>query len=396
MCAKTTKHIVLGVAGGIAAFKAAALTSLLAKRGIQVHVCMTAHAREFATPLTFETLSKNAVITDAFVRNTPFDVAHVELAKLADAAVIAPATANILAKAACGIADDFLSTFLLAAECPVLFAPAMNTAMYHNPAVQQNIATLRARGKHVMGTGSGLLACGDTGEGRMAEPEQIVEALEALLAPNDFAGRRVLVTAGPTRERIDDVRFLSNRSSGKMGYAVARAAAARGAEVTLVSGPCALPVPLGVRMVPVESAAQMLEAVFAEYPSADVVVKAAAVADYKPAAKLDGKLKKAGDFPLELVRTVDILQELGRCKQGQILVGFAAEAADLEANARSKLARKNLDLIAANDITDSQIAFGSDQNALTLYFADGSAQQIEACPKDEAAHRLLDAVAALL
>lgn len=384
------KHIVIGVTGGIAAYKAAALVSLLKKRGADVHVCMTKNAQQFVSPLTFETLSVNRVVTDTFSREAPFEVEHVSLAKLADLIVVAPATANILAKAAQGLADDFLSTLLLAARSPVLFAPAMNTAMLHHPAVQRNLAQLRADGCLFAAPGTGMLACGDVGDGRMAEPEEIAEAIEAALTPKDMQGVRLLVTAGPTRERLDDVRFLSNRSTGKMGYAIAAAAAARGAEVTLVSGPVALQPPAGVHCVPVESAQQMFEACRDAFPGVDIAVKAAAVADYTPAQYQAGKIKKSGDMQLELRRTQDILQTLGAQKAGQVLIGFAAEAADLEQNAMGKLQRKNLDFIAANDISRSDIGFGSEQNLVTLFFADGSKKTLEKAEKRQVAHAILD------
>ena len=385
------KHIIVGVTGGIAAYKAAALVSLLKKRGADVHVCMTKNAQQFVSPLTFETLSVNRVVTDTFSREAPFEVEHVSLAKLADLIVVAPATANILAKAAQGLADDFLSTLLLAARSPVLFAPAMNTAMLHHPAVQRNLAQLRADGRLFVAPGTGMLACGDVGDGRMAEPEEIADAIEAALTPKDMQGMRLLVTAGPTRERLDDVRFLSNRSTGKMGYAIAAAAAARGAEVTLISGPVTLPPPFGVRCVSVESAQQMFEACWDAFPGVDIAVKAAAVADYTPAHYQAGKIKKSGDMLLELRRTRDILQTLGAKKTAaQVLVGFAAEAADLEQNAMGKLQRKNLDFIAANDISRSDIGFGSEQNLVTLFFADGSKKTLEKAEKRQVAHALLD------
>ncbi len=383
------RHIALGVSGGIAAYKAAMLTSMLKKAGAKVHVCMTQNACRFVSPLTFETLSAQRVITDTFSREVPYEVGHVSLAKQAELVVVAPATANIIGKAAQGIADDFLSTLLLAATCKIAYAPAMNTAMLRHPAVQENLATLQARGQDIITPGSGLLACGDIGDGRMAEPEEIFAYIEHFFTwERDMEGVRVLVTAGPTREWIDDVRYLTNRSSGKMGYAVARAAAQRGARVTLVSG-AALPAPEGVRLVPIESAQEMYEACMAALPEVDLVVKAAAVADYTPARTISGKMKKAGDFSLDLVRTRDILEAMGRQKKGQVLVGFAAEAAELEKNALGKIKRKNLDMIAANDISRSDIGFGSEENAVTLYFADGGKRELPLAPKSEIAHALL-------
>lgn len=383
------RHIVLGVTGGIAAYKAASLASMLKKAGAHVHVCMTKNACQFVSPLTFETLSANRVITDTFSREAPYEVDHVSLAKQAELLIVAPATANILGKAANGIADDFLSTLLLAATCKIVFAPAMNTAMLRHPAVQSNIEKLKNQGCGFIAPGEGLLACGDVGSGRMAEPEEIFSYIQRFFeGKRDMEGVRVLVTAGPTREKIDDVRYLTNRSSGKMGYAVAEAAAQRGAQVTLVSG-ASLPAPEGVKLVPVVSAEEMYEACMQALPEVELVVKAAAVADYTPKQKLSGKMKKGGDFALELVRTRDILKAMGERKKNQVLVGFAAEAADLEANAMGKLKGKNLDLIAANDISRSDIGFGSEENAVTLYFADGGKKELPLGSKKEIANALL-------
>lgn len=390
------KHIVVGVTGGIAAYKAAMLVSLLKKKGADVHVCMTANACRFITPLTFETLSANRVVTDTFSRETPYEVEHVALAKLADLIVIAPATANIIAKAANGIADDFLSTLLLAARGKVMFAPAMNTAMLHHAAVQRNMMQLREDGCLMVAPGSGMLACGDIGDGRIAEPQEICEAIEAALAPKDLEGIRLMVTAGPTRERLDDVRYLSNRSTGKMGYAIARAAVNRGAHVTLISGPTALEAPAGVEVRSVESAQQMYTACMEVFPQVDIAVKAAAVADYTPASYQPGKIKKGEDMKLSLVRTQDILQNLGAKKQKQILVGFAAEAADLEQNALAKLQRKHLDMIAANDISRADIGFGSDENLVTLFFADGTKKVLQKAEKEQIADGILDEALHLL
>lgn len=396
MQALKDRQIVLLVSGGIAAYKSAELASSLVKEGARVHVVMTKHACAFVTPLVFETLTKHAVVTDTFDRSTPHEVKHVALAQLAELIVIAPATANIIAKAAAGIADDFASTLLVAARCPRLFAPAMNTAMYENRITQRNIATLKEHGAQFIAPEEGMLACGDTGTGRMAEPGQILHRIRAFFErKQDFAGRRIVVTAGPTVERIDAVRYLTNRSSGKMGYAIAEAALARGADVTLISGPVHLTAPKGVRLINVESAAQMKAAVFAEKDAADIIIKAAAVADYTPRVKVDGKLKKGADLSLELVPTEDILLALGKEKGEKILVGFAAEAKDIVENAQEKLRRKNIDLVAANDISRDDIGFAGDQNALTLLFRDGRRQTIEKCSKREAADRLLDAIQTL-
>lgn len=385
------KRIVVALCGGIAAYKGAGLVSRLSQAGAQVRCAMTKNACQFITPLTLETLSHNRVITDTFHRDNPYEVDHIALNKWADAIVVAPATANILGKAALGIGDDFVSTMLLAATCPVCFVPAMNTAMYDNPAVQKNREMLRERGCYFIEPGAGLLACGDVGRGRMSEPEEIVAYLDGLLSEEqDMAGLRLAVTAGPTVERIDDVRFLSNRSSGKMGYAVAKAGAQRGAEVTLITGKTSLTPPKGVRVIEVESAEDMYLAATEAFEKCDMLVKAAAVADYTPKEKIAGKMKKGGDMTLDLVRTKDILRELGQRKQGQVLIGFAAEAQDLEQNARRKLAEKNLDMIAANDISREDIGFGTDENSMTLYFADGRAALLEKASKEEIAGQVLD------
>lgn len=386
------RHIVLGVSGGIAVYKTATLASHLTQLGADVHVVMTRNACQFVTPLTFETLTHNRVVVDTFSREAPYEVTHVSLGQLAELLVVAPATANILAKAAHGLADDFLSTLFLTVQCPIFFAPAMNTAMYQNPVVKENLKIVASRGARILSPGKGVLACGDVGEGRMSEPEELEQAIVSYFASKqDLKGLRLLVTAGPTIEPIDDVRYLTNRSSGKMGYAIAKAAQMRGAEVTLVSGKTALLPPDGVRLIPVTTAEEMFHAVEGEFAGADIVVKAAAVADYTPREKLSGKLKKGGDLLLELVRTQDILMELGSRKQDQILVGFAAEAEDLEANALAKLEKKGLDLIAANDISRDDIGFGSEYNHMTLFFADGRREMVEKAPKEDVANRILDA-----
>lgn len=390
------KRIVLGVSGGIAAYKACDLTSRLRKRGAQVRVVLTKHACEFVPPLTFETLSGNPAYTDAFDRK--FEIEHVALAKWADAVVIAPATANILAKMAAGIADELLSTTLLAATAPVLVAPAMNTAMWKNPATQANVKALAARGIRFVGPESGALACGDADVGRMSEPEQIVQALEAMLNPRrDLEGRTVLVTAGPTVERIDPVRYITNRSTGKMGYAIAEAAAARGARVILASGPVSLDAPKGVELVRVESSAQLCEAVLHHAQQADAVIQAAAPADFTPETVADRKIKKTGgDMTLRLKPTTDIAAALGERKRpGQVLVAFAAETNDVEDNARGKLARKNADLVVANDVTRPGAGFGTDTNIVTLVTKD-ELQPLPKLSKREVADAILDRVRALL
>jgi phosphopantothenoylcysteine decarboxylase/phosphopantothenate--cysteine ligase len=366
------KTVILGVSGGIAAYKAAYLTSLLKKRGYDVNVILTENAREFVTPLTFETLSGNAAITDTFERTDTFDVKHVSLAKKADMFIVAPATANVIGKTASGIADDMLTTTLLAAQCPVVFAPAMNTAMYEDAAVQANITVLKDRGYHVMDTGEGMLACGDTGAGRMREPGEIAGYVEeVLLSLYDMHGVKVLISAGPTREAIDPVRYLSNNSSGKMGYEIARAALDRGADVMLVSGPVALEPPEKADMIDVLSAEEMADSMIPLSENADIIIMTAAVADYTPEAYSPEKIKKGGSLSLSLLKTTDILAELGKWKKNQVLIGFAAETQDMEQNAVSKLKSKNLDMIALNDVSEQDEGFGSDYNNIRLFFADG-------------------------
>lgn len=396
------KRIVLGVSGGIAAYKACDLVSRLKKRGAQVRVVLTKHACEFVPPLTFETLSGNPAYTDAFDRK--FEIEHVALAKWADAMVVAPATANALAKMAAGIADDLLTTTLLAVTAPVVAAPAMNAAMWRHPATRANAALLRSRGVRFVGPASGHLACGDDDVGRMSEPEAIVEVLDALFseggrsgAARDLSGRRILVTAGPTVERIDPVRFITNRSTGKMGYAIAAAAARRGAEVVLVSGPVSLPCPDGVERVSVESSRELCDAVLGRAGDCDAVIQAAAPADFTPATFSETKIKKTGEgMALELRPTTDIAAALGaRKRPGQVLVAFAAETNDLIDNARGKLARKNADLVVANDVTRPGAGFGADTNIVSLVTRD-SARELPVMPKSEVADAILDAVAALL
>ena len=361
------RRVVLGVTGGIAAYKAAQLTSLLLKEGAQVRVVMTKNACEFIQPLTFETYTNNRVYVDSF--DHKFEIEHVALAKWAELFLVAPATANCMAKMACGIADDLLSTTALAMTCPVLIAPAMNTAMWKNAATQANRCTLEKRGILFCGPASGRLACGDDDVGRMSEPKEILEAaVEALSPRHDLEGLSVLVTAGPTVERIDPVRYITNRSTGKMGYAVAEAARDRGADVTLVSGPVQLPAPNGVKLVSVQSSAELCKAVLQAGTQMDVVIQAAAPADFTPARVSDKKIKKDGEgLTLELVPTTDIAKALGATKRpGQTLVIFAAETNDVEANARGKLDKKNADLVVANDVTRPGAGFGVDTNCVTL------------------------------
>ena len=389
------RHIVLGVTGGIAAYKACDLVSRLVKQGAKVRVVLTEHAARFVPPLTFETLSGNPAHVDTFAPRAELE--HIALAKWADAFVIAPATANCLAKLAGGIADDLLSTTALAMTAPLLLAPAMNANMWRHPATQANLNTLLARGARTVGPGVGRLACGDDDVGRLAEPGEIVEALDALLNPRrDFEGLRVLVTAGPTVERIDPVRYITNRSSGKMGYAIAEAARDRGAEVTLVSGPVSLAAPAGVEVVPVQSSAELCAAVLARGERADVVIQAAAPADFTPEEVAGSKIKKTGEgMTLRLVNTTDIAAELGRRKRpGQLLVAFAAETDDVLENARAKLAKKNADLIVANDVSRADAGFGVDTNAVTLITREDQ-RALPLMTKREAADGILDRVAAL-
>lgn len=388
------KKIVLGVTGGIAVYKAVDLVSRLRKAGCEVRVVMTEHAQQFVTPLTFKEISGNAVATSMWNANQEFNVEHIALANWADVFLVAPATANILAKMACGIADDLLSTTLLAAQAPIVVCPAMNTGMYQNPATQENIAKLQERGVTVMPPAVGHLACGTSGPGRLPEPQQIVEFMSAFFAgrEGDLRGLRVLVTAAGTREPIDPVRYVGNRSSGKMGYAVAQMAAERGADVLLISGPSALAAPPNVRVVNVETTNEMLEACLAAYGDVDIVIKAAAVADYRPRDVADQKIKKKTDDALTVVmdKNPDILKTLGAKKERQVLVGFAAETQNLLANAREKVVKKNLDMIVANDVTAAGAGFNSDTNIVKFLFANGDVRELEQMPKVDVANRILD------
>lgn len=387
------KNVLLGVTGGIAAYKAAYLASALKKEGADVQVVMTENAAQFITPLTFETLTGNPVYTDTFKREAGFDVAHISLAKKADIAVIAPATANILAKLACGIADDMLTTTCLALECPVFAAPAMNTAMYKNKVTQQNIEKLKELGVFFIEPGEGLLACGDTGAGRMAEPDEIIAALFAHTSKKlDFADVRMLITAGPTEEAIDPVRYLTNRSSGKMGYALAKEALERGALVTLVSGPVCIESPKGARVIGVNSAEEMYKAVMDHKKNTDVIIKCAAVADYTPVRISKNKIKKGESFTLELKATRDILNELGSGKNSVFLVGFAAETDHVIAYAKKKLKEKNIDMIVANDVSETGVGFDSDNNEVTVLHRDGRETNFAAASKGTIAGHILDEI----
>lgn len=392
------KTIVFGVTGGIAAYKAVEVASRLKKLGATVNVVMTRGAINFVTPLTFREISGNPVVTDMWEEPRQWNVEHIALATRADMFLIAPATANVIGKLAAGIADDTLTTAVMATRAPVVLAPAMNSNMYLNQVVQDNIARLSRLGYHFLPPDKGMLACGVEGPGRLPEPAAIVDKVVGLLGRTAvLAGRKVLVTAGPTREPLDPVRYISNHSSGKMGYALAAAAAARGAEVVLVSGPTAQQPPAGARVVNVETTAEMLEAVLGEYADADIVIKAAAVADYRPREAAAHKIKKKDDLlTIELEKNPDILAELGRRKAGQVLVGFAAETQELVAHARDKLERKNLDMIVANDVTVAGAGFGCDTNIVKLLFRDGRLEELGQMPKTDLSVVILDKICDLL
>jgi phosphopantothenoylcysteine decarboxylase / phosphopantothenate---cysteine ligase len=390
------KNIVIGVSGGIAAYKTAELVRLLVQHGANVRVMMTRNAREFITPLTLQTLSQNPVATDTFSLTDESEIGHIWLADFADAVVIAPATADLIARAATGIADDIVTTVLLATRARVAFAPAMNVHMYEHPSVAENLAKLRARGATIIEPGEGALACGYEGKGRLAEPAAIVDEIARILSARDLAGERVLVSAGPTQEPIDPVRFVSNKSSGKMGFAIARAAWRRGAEVRLIAGPSALATPHGVRRIDTVSAAQLLGATSQNFPWCTALVMAAAVADFRPAKPAADKVKKNGSgLTLEMEAVADELPRLAARKGSRITVGFAAETEDLERNARDKLKRKRLDLIVANDVTKEGAGFAVDTNIVTMIGADGRPTPLPKLPKDEVADAILDRVVAL-
>ena len=388
------KTVVLGVTGGIAAYKIANLASMLVKQHANVRVIMTQNATNFITPTTFETLTGKKCLVDTFDRNFEFQVEHVSLAKQADIFMIAPATANVIAKVAHGLADDMLTTTFLACRSPKYIVPAMNTQMYENPITKDNLNICRKYGMHVIEPASGYLACGDTGAGKMPEPETLFEyILQELACEKDLAGKKVLVTAGPTREAIDPVRYITNHSTGKMGYAIARAAARRGAEVTLVSGPVDLKAPLGVRLVQVISAKDMFDAVTSVSAEQDAIIKAAAVADYRPAVVGAEKTKKSdGNMNIELERTDDILAWLGaHRREGQVLCGFSMETQNMLENSRAKLAKKNVDMIVANSLRTAGAGFGTDTNLVTVITKDG-AEELEMMSKDQVAHELLNRI----
>lgn len=388
------KTVLLGVSGSIAAYKIAYLASALKKLNADVHVLMTKNAVNFINPITFETLTGNKCLVDTFDRNFEFSVEHVSLAKKADVVLIAPATANVIAKLAHGLADDMLTTTVLACTCKKLISPAMNTRMFENAVTQDNLAICRRYGMEVIDPADGYLACGDTGAGKMPEPEVLLQyILREIRYEKDLAGKKILVTAGPTREAIDPVRYITNHSSGKMGYAIAKVAALRGAEVTLVTGPAEAEPPMFVDLVRVESAREMFEAVTSRSAGMDAVIKAAAVADYRPKTVASEKTKKKdGDMSIELTRTDDILKWLGEHKpEGQVLCGFSMETEHMLENSRAKLVKKNLDMIVANNLKVEGAGFGTDTNVVTIIKKEKEIQ-LERMPKEDVAERLLDEI----
>lgn len=393
----TGKTVILGVSGGIAAYKTAYLASALKKQHCDVHVIMTKNACEFITPLTFETLTGNKCITDTFDRNFEFDVKHISLAKKADLIMVAPATANVMAKLAHGIADDMLTTTILASKAKKLISPAMNTNMYQNPVTQDNMAVLRKYGFEIIEPATGLLACNDVGEGKMPEPSVLFEyILKELAFEKDLEGKKVIVTAGPTQEAIDPVRYITNHSTGRMGYAIAKACMLRGAEVTLVSGQTAIEPPMFVETVNITSAEDMFEAVTSRFETADMVFKAAAVADYTPAVTYDNKVKKKdGDMSIALTRTKDILKHLGSVKKdGQVICGFSMETENMLENSAAKLEKKNVDMIAANNLKVEGAGFGTETNIVTVITKDGY-EELPIMSKFDTANAIIDRALAL-
>ena len=394
------KTVVIGVSGGIAVYKACDVVSRLKKLNANVHVIMTKSATEFVTPLTFQSLSQNYVVSDMFEEPKTWDVEHISLAKKADVFLIVPATANVIGKVANGIADDMLTTTVMATTGKVLIAPAMNTNMYRNPILQRNISILKELGYNFVDPDSGRLACGDIGEGKLASPEKIVDAVVDLFNEDkkDLLGKKIMITAGPTVESIDPVRYLTNRSTGKMGYAIAKMAANRGADVTLVSGPTNIEPPSNIKkLIKVQSAKDMYDAIIDNFDENQVIIKSAAVADYKPKNYSDKKIKKSNDdLIIELDRNKDIAYELGKIKKNKILVGFAAETNDLIENAKGKISKKNLDFIVANDLTESGAGFGTDTNIVKIIDKDGNIAKYPQMKKDEVADVILDKVKSLL
>ena len=391
---KDKKCVVVGVSGGVAVYKALDVISRLRKKDVEVHVIMTKSATEFVTPLSFQSLSQNMVITDMFAEPKAWEIQHISLAKKADLMLIVPATANIIGKVANGIADDMLSTTIMATKAPVVFCPAMNTNMYENPIVQRNISLLKELGYEFIEPASGRLACGDEGKGKLQDTEIIAEeTLRRLHSTKDLLGKKVVVTAGPTMVPIDPVRILTNRSSGKMGYSIAEEARDRGAEVVLISGPTSLRKPNGIKVIDVKSNEDMFNAIKNEFKDADIVIKSAAVADYKAKNYSNEKIKKTGDdLNLIFERDRDILKTLGDMKENQILVGFAAESSNLKENAKGKLDRKNLDYIVANDISKSETGFASDENKVTIISKSGEEVSLEKMSKREVAKNIFDII----
>ncbi|MBA2874045.1 bifunctional phosphopantothenoylcysteine decarboxylase/phosphopantothenate--cysteine ligase CoaBC [Thermaerobacillus caldiproteolyticus] len=386
------KNILLCVTGGIAAYKAAALTSQLKQRGANVKVMMSEAACQFVTPLTFQALSRNEVYVDTFEEKNPAVIAHIDAADWADLVIVAPATANTIGKLAHGIADNMITTTLLATKAPVWIAPAMNVHMYEHPVVKENIEKLFRFGYRFIEPSEGYLACGYVGKGRLEEPEKIIECIEEYFSSATplLQGKKVLVTAGPTREKLDPVRFFTNRSTGKMGYAIAEAAAEFGAEVTLISGPTCLPSPPNVKTIRVESAQEMYEEVMKVFPTVDIVIKSAAVADYRPKHVFTQKIKKQpGDYVIEMERTIDILKVLGEQKTKQLLVGFAAETEHVEEYAREKLESKHLDMIVANNVSEEGAGFAGNTNIVTIFKRDGSVTSLPLLPKKKVAEEIL-------
>lgn len=391
------KNIVLGVSGGIAAYKSIELLRLFVKEGANVRAIMTKNAQEFVGALTFEALSGRAVCTDLFEKSDDASIRHIDWAQQADIAVIAPATANIVGKLANGIADDALSTFMMAVTCPVILCPSMNTHMFESKAVQRNLEILRSDGYFVIDPDSGSLACGTTGPGRLPEPHDILDRTVFYLTPKDLKDKKILVTAGPTREPIDPVRFISNPSSGKMGFAVARAAEYRGAKVTLITGPTNLLDPNNVAVIRVNTAKEMTLAVLDNFENYDIIIKTAAVSDYRPKNYAEQKLKKDNDeLVLSLERTQDILKEISRIKKEQVLVGFAAETEHLERHAEQKMAEKKLDIIVGNIVGHPDTGFGADTNTVTLFYKGGTKENLPKMPKDDVANLLLDRILKIL
>ena len=391
---KDKKCVVVGVSGGVAVYKALDVISRLRKKDVEIHVIMTKSATEFVTPLSFQSLSQNMVITDMFAEPKAWEIQHISLAKKADLMLIVPATANIIGKVANGIADDMLSTTIMATKAPVVFCPAMNTNMYENPIVQRNISLLKELGYEFVEPASGRLACGDEGKGKLQDTEIIAEeTLRRLHSTKDLLGKKVVVTAGPTMVPIDPVRILTNRSSGKMGYSIAEEARDRGAEVVLISGPTSLRKPNGIKVIDIKTNEDMFNAIKNEFKDADIVIKSAAVADYKAKNYSNEKIKKTGDdLNLIFERDRDILKTLGDMKKNQILVGFAAESSNLKENAKGKLERKNLDYIVANDISKPETGFASDENKVTIISKSGEEVSLEKMSKREVAKNIFDII----